>query len=141
MKRTGSCLCGAVEITVNGDARDLGACHCRNCRKWAGGPFLELECGADVAFTGSDQIATFQSSKWAQRGFCKVCGSHLFMKSVDSGEYGIPPGLFESAEGIHFTRQVFFDQKPDYYSFSNVTKNILSNYIYEHFPHVRERNT
>ena len=139
MARNGSCVCGAVRIRVGGSPRDLGACHCSICQKWAGGPFFELECGTDVAFEGADNVATFHSSEWAERGFCKLCGSHLFIRSKQSGEYGIPPGLLESDEGVLFTRQVFFDQKPAYYSFSNDTRNISSEYIHERFPHTRTR--
>ncbi|QIB65723.1 GFA family protein [Kineobactrum salinum] len=141
MKRTGSCLCGAVRVSVDAAATDLGACHCARCRKWSGGPLMELECGSDVKFEGFENIEVFKSSDWAERGFCKVCGSHLFIKSVESGEYGIPPGLFDSDKGIDFNRQVFFDKKPDYYSFSNTTRNITSEYIYEHFPQARDENT
>ena len=139
--RKGSCLCGAVRITVNAGKTDLGVCHCPKCRKWAGGPFMEVECGSDVRIEGSENISLFKSSKWAVRAFCKVCGTHLYMKTVNSEEYGIPPGLFEDDEGIHFNRQVFIDKKPAYYSFSNSTRNITSNYIYEHFPEAKEETT
>lgn len=141
MKRMGSCLCGAVQITMSSEATDLGVCHCPKCRKWAGGPFFEIECGPDVIIEGSDSISTFKSSEWAERGFCKVCGSHLYIKSIETNEYGAPPGLFENNENIHFNRQVFYDKKPAYYSFSNTTKNITSDYIYEKFPRAREENT
>lgn len=62
------------------------------------------------------------------------------MKSLDTGEYGVPPGLFANDANINFARQVFFDRKPAYYSFSDVTKNISSEYIYERFPHLRNGN-
>lgn len=133
-KRTGKCLCGAVQISVKASKIDMGACHCQTCRKWSGGPFLEVECGSDVVIEGYENIGTYDSSSWAQRGFCKICGTHLFLKSNASGEYGIPPGLFENDSDIQFNRQVFIDHKPSYYSFKNTTIDITSSYIYEHFP-------
>lgn len=99
---------------------------------------MELECGSNIEFAGGDNIATYESSKWAERGFCKVCGSHLFIKEKRSMSYGIPVGVFDDDSEISFNRQVFYDNKPAYYSFSNRTHNISSDYIYEHFPETRE---
>jgi hypothetical protein len=140
LDKYGSCLCGAVSISITSEQKSLGACHCAKCRKWSGGPFMELECGSDVAFEGSENIRTFESSEWAERGFCKKCGSHLFMKFKENSEFGISAGLFEDNEGIHFDRQIFYDKKPTYYSFSNKTKKLTSAYIYEHFPQCREED-
>ena len=137
--RKGQCLCGAVTITVPKQKQSLGACHCIKCRRWSGGPLLEIECGTDVSFTGEANITTFASSDWAQRGFCKICGSHLFVKANKTGEYGIPPGLFDDCQHIEFDRQVFYDQKPDYLDFANHTNNICSDYIYQHFPETKEQ--
>lgn len=102
---------------------------------------MEVECGSSVRIEGSESISQYQSSRQSLRAFCKVCGTHLYMKPINREEYGIPPGLFEDDYGIHFERQVFFDKKPEYYSFSNATKNISSEYIYEHYPEVKEDNT
>tara|TARA_R110002073_G_scaffold41891_3_gene118016 strand:+ start:698 stop:1006 length:309 start_codon:yes stop_codon:yes gene_type:complete len=102
---------------------------------------MELECGSDVVFEGSENISVFNSSEWAERGFCQVCGSHIFMKHKDGNEYGIPVGLFENDADITFDRQVFYDKKPSYYGFANDTRNITSEYIYEHFPECRAEDT
>ncbi|PCI74314.1 MAG: aldehyde-activating protein [SAR86 cluster bacterium] len=141
LSRIGQCLCGAVTVTTSFENQSLGACHCAKCRKWSGGAFMELECGSNVIFEGMENIAVFNSSDWAERGFCKVCGSHLFMKPKNSNEYGVSVGLFENDEDIKFDRQVFYDKKPSYYSFSNETKNISSEYIYEQFPQCRSGDT
>ena len=141
LSRQGSCLCGAVRILARSDEKSLGACHCAMCRKWNGGPFMELECGSAVVFEGAENISTYSSSEWAERGFCKNCGSHIFMKFKDSDEYGIAVGLFDSDVGINFDRQVFYDKKPPYYNFANETRNITSDYIYKHFPQCRDGDT
>lgn len=136
--RTGNCLCGAVQIEIPMDKDDLGVCHCANCQKWAGGPLMEIECGTQVKFSGDENIAIYPSSKWAVRGFCRQCGSHLFIRDEKSGEYGIPPGLFNCHDKLSLNRQVFFDHKPAYYSFTEETVNISSDYIYKHFPQTKE---
>lgn len=102
---------------------------------------MELECGSNIEFQGEENIRTYGSSKWATRGFCKVCGSHLFIKETSSNDYGIPVGLFPDGSNIRFNRQVFYDNKPAYYRFSNSTHNITSEYIHEHFPHTIESDT
>ena len=137
-KRSGTCLCKAVRITVRSTETDLGACHCAICRKWSGGPLFELECGAGVALEGEENISSYESSSWAQRGFCRICGTHLFVKSISDSTYSILPVVFEDEDGICFNRQVFIDHKPSYYSFAERTKNITSAYIHEHFPETRE---
>ncbi|WP_395373410.1 GFA family protein [Marinicella sp. W31] len=138
VRRSGACLCGAVRISVDIKQNDLGVCHCANCRKWSGGPFFEVEVGSDVTIEGEQAIQVYASSNWAERGFCKVCGSHLFIRDKSTNAYGIPPGLFEDDSSFQFNRQVFSDQKPVYYSFSNHTKNITSDFIYKNFPQVQE---
>lgn len=139
--RNGRCLCGAVQLEVSFEHTDLGVCHCPNCQKWAGGPFMEIECGTKVIFTGKEHISTYNSSPWAERGFCKTCGTHLYIKDQNTNEYGIPPGLFENKAGIALQRQIFIDQKPTCYSFAESTKDITSDFIYQHFPHVKEDKT
>lgn len=137
-RRVGSCLCGSVQVSVEFNHTDIGVCYCEKCRLWAGGPFFELECGDNVKFTGRDNIQTYASSEWAERGFCENCGTHLFIKDKRSGEYGIPPGLFDTDEALALNRQVFSDKKPEYYSFANETQDIPSSYIYQHYPETKE---
>jgi hypothetical protein len=36
----------------------------------------------------------------------------------------IPVGFFEDSESLAFESQVFIDQKPDYYEFTNKTKDL-----------------
>lgn len=120
----GGCLCGAVRIAVTPDNRSVGACHCDMCRKWGGGPLLAIEYGGEPRFEGEDAIAVYDSSDWAERGFCRHCGSHLFYRLKAGGFYGIPVGLFDSEERWVFDHQVFIDEKPPYYAFGNETKNL-----------------
>ena len=120
----GHCLCGAVGVSVTSASDKVGACHCRMCRRWGGGPFIEIDCGTDVSFTGEESISVFDSSPWAERGFCGNCGSHLFYRLKESRQHMMPVGLFEDLPELEFERQVFIDEKPPYYSFSERTSNM-----------------
>ena len=124
VSNTGQCLCGAVSFTARMMSQHVGACHCAMCRAWGGGPFLAVECGSDVEFSGEQSVSVFDSSDWAERGFCARCGSHLFYRLKDGGQYFIPVGLFEQQQGFVFDHQVFIDKKPGYYAFANRTKDM-----------------
>jgi len=63
-----------------------------------GGPWMAVDCGTDVVFDSKETIAIYNSSEWAARGFCRLCGSHLFYRLKGSGQYMMPVGLFGEAE-------------------------------------------
>ncbi|URD53558.1 GFA family protein [Chroococcidiopsis sp. CCNUC1] len=129
----GSCLCRAVSLSTNSMNHHIAACHCSMCRKWGGGALLAVECGSDVSFQGEENIGIYQSSEWAERGFCKQCGSHLFYRLKQNKQYYIPAGIFDNDEGLVFEHQVFIDEKPAYYSFANATKNMTGAELFAQF--------
>ena len=119
----GSCLCKAISFTAKTMSKNVGACHCGICRKWGGGPLMAVDCGTEVSFVNEQYIAMFNSSEWAERGFCKQCGSHLFYRLKQNQQYFIPAGLFDNVNSFVFDHQVFIDYKPSFYSFANQTIN------------------
>jgi len=131
--RSGHCLCGKVSITARNASNNVGACHCKMCRRWGGGPFIEIDCGVDVAIDGESNVAVFDSSDWAERGFCRNCGTHLFYRLKESGQHMIPVGLFETSDNLVFKSQVFIDEKPDYYAFANETKDLTGAEVFAMF--------
>lgn len=135
----GSCLCGAVSVSAANMSKQVGACHCNMCRKWGGGALLVVECGSDVSFEGEENIGVYQSSAWAERGFCKKCGSHLFYRLKDNNHYYIPVGIFNNSEHLVFDLQVFIEEKPDYYSFANDTKNMTGEELFAMFSSSSEK--
>lgn len=130
---TGSCLCGAVTVTAKQVSQNLGACHCTMCRKWTGGPLFAVDCGTEVSFEGQDSIATYNSSTWAERGFCKKCGTHLFYKLKEKLQYIVSVGLLDNIKSYNFDHQIFIDEKPEYYSFANKTDNITGAQVFAKF--------
>ena len=85
---------------------------------------------SDVTFSGEEFIGIYESSEWAERGFCKKCGSGLFYRVKGLQQYHIPMGLMDEFEEITFNLQVFIDKKPEYYSFSNQTHNLTAAEIF-----------
>jgi hypothetical protein len=127
----GRCLCGAVSFTSL-DAEEIGACHCGFCRRWGGGPLLAVHCGPDVRFHGTDNVTVYASSEWAERAFCKRCGTHLYYKLLPTGEYFIPAGTFETTD-FNLASQIYIDKKPGYYSFANQTPMLTEQQVIEKY--------
>ncbi|WP_148864504.1 GFA family protein [Marinobacter fonticola] len=116
----GQCLCGAVEVQA--DRRDeIDVCHCSMCRQWGGGPMMTVHCNKNSRLTGLDHVTVYRSSEWAERGFCDTCGTHLFYKLKNSGDYIFPAGLFQKGMDFVMDSQIFIDRKPSYYAFANET--------------------
>jgi len=120
----GHCLCGKVKVTANTMSHSVGSCHCGMCRRWTGGPLMAVDCGSEVIFEGQDNIKIYDSSAWAERGFCASCGNHLFYRLKQNNQYIMPAGIFDNDENLVFDHQIFIDEKPNYYCFSNETQNM-----------------
>lgn len=129
----GKCLCGAVKVSAKNVSQRLGACHCSMCRKWNGGPLLAVDCGTEVSFEGQENIVSYASSSWAERGFCKACGTHLFYKLKEKAKYIVSAGLFDDIKDFTFDHQVFIDEKPGYYAFANKTHDMTGAEVFAKF--------
>ncbi len=129
----GKCLCGSVEIKAASMSTNVGACHCDMCRKWAGAPFLGVDCKDTIEFKGEENITIFNSSEWAERGFCSKCGTHLFYHLKENNQYMVPVGVFDTDVKFNFDHQIFIDSKPDYYSFKNETHNMTGEEVFAIF--------
>ena len=94
---------------------------------------MEVDCGADVVFSGEEQLSVFDSSAWAERGFCRKCGTHMFYRLKATGQHMVPVGVFTSDENLVFDHQVFIDEKPSFYRFANETHDMTGAEIFAKF--------
>ncbi|MFT4152027.1 MAG: GFA family protein [Paracoccaceae bacterium] len=120
--RTGHCLCGAVRIAVTNPPHDLGVCHCDSCRRWTGVATVSFGVdAADLTVTGAENVAAYASSDWAERCFCRICGStlwyHLTIPDQSPSHY-VAVGLLDDASGMSIGHEIFHDQKPDAFAFA-----------------------
>lgn len=76
--QSGGCQCGAVRFRVTGRPERVSLCHCRMCQKATGAPFqvVAIVDNADLVWTRGD-LARFQSSTVASRGFCRKRGTPM----------------------------------------------------------------
>ncbi|MFB4393959.1 MULTISPECIES: GFA family protein [unclassified Pseudomonas] len=130
LEKQGTCLCGAITLRIAVDDNQVSACHCGMCRKWTGGPLLCVHSDHAPTFEGRAP-SVYDSSEWAQRGFCGQCGTHLYYRLTDKTSYAIPAGLFDGDNAWDFTLQIFIEQKPAWYCFANQTTDLTGEQAFE----------
>ncbi len=133
MKTSSKCLCGAVELEIELSNTEIAACHCSMCRKWSGGPMLAIDSGELKSISNESLVTRYPSSEWAERGFCSQCGTHLFYFLKPANQYHFPIGLLDTDSNFTMTHQIFIDEKPDYYGFSNETENMTGAEVFALF--------
>ena len=131
--KQGGCLCGAVRFTAARKDHEVGACHCSMCRKWTAGPFMVVDCTDTVKVEDDTNLGVFRSSEWAERCFCKKCGSALFYRLAGKGLYYASAEAFDDRADYALTSQVFIDEKPGYYDFANKTHNMTGAEVFAAF--------
>lgn len=120
MSQAGGCLCGAVRYRVSGALRPVVDCHCSMCLRWHGhvGAYTDAK-NADVEIEGQGALAWFRSSGFAERGFCRVCGSSLFWRRDGGAMTSIAAGSLDQPSGLTTVRHIFTEHLADYYAISD----------------------
>lgn len=78
---TGSCLCGAVRFTLEGDPVRIGLCHCHDCRRASGSAFSMFLIWDRSAFACAGATTVYEG-----RSFCPSCGSRVFSLRAEEAE-------------------------------------------------------
>jgi len=130
---SGACLCGAVRFTAAPKNREVGACHCSMCRRWSAGPFITIDCENTLKIDNTENLGVYRSSEWAERGFCKKCGSPLFYRLVGKDLYFASAEALDDRKDYVFAAQIFIDEKPEYYAFANHTQNMTGAEVFAAF--------
>jgi hypothetical protein len=84
------------------------------CRRHTSGVFVNITTEQD-SIVVEGPATVFESSAWANRGFCAVCGSTLWYGTTQDGVRNLAAGLFDNAGGASLAREYFVDQCPDGY--------------------------
>lgn len=70
-----------------------------------------------VSFGGEGNLGRYQSSEWAERGFCTRCGSNLFYRLKQDDRYFMCMGAFDDQASFRMAGEIYIDQKPPGYAF------------------------
>ena len=96
--RTASCFCGQLRITVHGEPRGVGVCHCLACQRRTGSVFAALASfGAPFEVEGraTDYVRIGDAGAQFRFRFCQVCGSTVFHTEEGVEEsVGVAVGAF-----------------------------------------------
>lgn len=93
----GGCQCGAVRYAIDGALGDASICHCRMCQK-AFGSFGAALVNVPFEFFKwtRGKPGEFRSSSIVTRGFCKDCGTPLFMREDGDENIEIAIGTLDN---------------------------------------------
>ncbi len=82
----GSCLCGTVNIKLNGDISDIIHCHCSLCRKNSGTAYATNGFINTTEFeivSGENSLSSFSIKPGRHRHFCSQCGTPVFSSNEE----------------------------------------------------------
>nr|WP_263289458.1 GFA family protein [Tateyamaria pelophila] len=77
----------------------------------------------DLTWHGADRIATRASSDWAERAWCRDCGTNVYFRHTREdkwfGTTDLPLGIFDDASGFELTHEIYVDHKPDSFAYES----------------------
>ena len=129
-KHSGSCLCGAVTFTIDGEFDKFFLCHCSRCRKFSGTAHASnLFCteGTVTWLNGEDHVKPYEvPGTRFTKNFCAECGSPLPRQRgaglmVPAGSLDTPVDIAPDAHIFHASRAnwdehleevAMFDERP-----------------------------
>jgi hypothetical protein len=108
---SGTCFCGAVEVTVTGEPVGMGYCHCQSCRTWSAGPvnaFTLWPPSAVEITKGMDKVGTYHKTQNSFRKWCTICGGHIMTDHPPFGLIDVYAAIIPSVAfkpGVHVNYQ------------------------------------
>jgi hypothetical protein len=98
---TGGCQCGGLRYRFIGSLGKTSICHCRMCQKafgsW-GAALVDMHYAAFSWTRGEPGI--FRSSSIVSRGFCKDCGTPMFMQDDGDPDIEIAIGTLDNPNNV-----------------------------------------
>lgn len=89
----GSCLCGAVQIRIQGAQYTSAICHCTHCQKQSGSAFSTVLIIPSALLNISGELSEYidrtSDGRHVSRRFCSICGSPIQTESEATEKAGI----------------------------------------------------
>jgi hypothetical protein len=113
----GSCLCGGVAYKADKSTVSKAShCYCTMCQKQHGAASGSYANVASAAFSfekGAGLVTEYHSSEHGRRGFCKVCGSTLTWRSIQTPDrIAITLATMEPEYDLPVQYEWFVENKP-----------------------------
>jgi hypothetical protein len=122
---TGSCLCGTIQVSYEGDPVMKGLCHCHDCRKISGYPLVFGIPKANFKVTSGEPrkfTKVSDSGRELSSYFCGSCGTTLYrinqhpdMKNLIMFRAPVLDQIeeFDSEKGTP-TAETYCERRPDW---------------------------
>ena len=112
----GGCLCGAVRYELTRAPNYVYFCHCRDCQKESGSPFVtDMQMDRDAVHLEGPMtryVRTGDSGKSIHRHFCTCCGTTLYTEfDADPGQVAIKACSLDDPSSLKPDRHLFFIRK------------------------------
>jgi hypothetical protein len=106
MAASGSCQCGEVHYTVDGDALMTYVCHCKDCQKRTGSAFSMGAIYPVSAITVTGDLSTWERTSdegsTNTRYSCKHCGNIIYGIGSSSPDFiKLQPGTLDDTSHIN----------------------------------------
>ena len=121
MERNGGCSCGAVRFAVTAPFLAVGACHCTDCQKAAGGGpnYVALAPTSAFAVTqGQPKLHRSKSDTGAEvsRAFCPDCGTPLWSIPPDAPFIPVKLGALDDYSDLSPAMHIYVSSAPHWHS-------------------------
>ena len=114
----GSCLCGKIQYSLEGDLSAFGYCHCKSCRKASGSAHAANAGIERKKFKLQDPdhvLREYESSPGKYRSFCSNCGSPIYAYLSNTSELiRIRLGSLDTAFEKQATAHTFVSEKAEW---------------------------
>ena len=113
---TGGCLCGEIKYTSTSEPKLAMNCHCNDCRKASGGPYLANVFIKEEFFAleGKPKKYIHYSDRGSKmtKFFCNNCGSQIYgTNSARPGSVTIRAGTINETDVIKPSVNLFIKNK------------------------------
>ena len=89
-----TCLCGAVQVRLSGEAAAQFYCHCDDCQATSGGAYISVAVyPADAVSHTKGELVSW-TLKTMPRKRCAVCGTQVLAEVPGDKQIGIKANLF-----------------------------------------------
>ncbi|NDW04567.1 GFA family protein [Jiella pacifica] len=109
---TGGCRCGAIRFSASADPHYAAICHCGDCRRASGAPFLAFVGfrRRDVRFEGGEGKRYGRDP--VARSFCETCGAPIAYEDTRlADEIFFNLGAMDRPERYEPTVQAFLPER------------------------------
>ena len=109
---TGGCFCGSVRFSCTAEPVFTSYCHCSDCQRSSGSPFVVGLMVSSEAFSVQGDLETYttvgSSGEDVHRRFCPKCGSGIYLETdAVPGHVFLRAGALDDATWVKPQMHIF----------------------------------